>query len=185
MPELAAVANGMTVLPGKIIGGHKTVHRPRGTAPPDGIADEYGVIAVPVGNLSGNQRHIPQGFIVMFAGDAAVFVGIVEVSGGVRFGGSTSERLRPDGIGNQLGNTLGGTGGGVVNDQRLTVCGGFFGGAYGFGRFGFCRGRLLGRCRDGFGGRRRRGGGRRCTAARQAAKLTPARRRSKEKKCVS
>ena len=52
-------------LAGKVVGFYKAVHRPGCNAPPDGIADKYSVVAVPVIHRVGHQLHVPQRLVFM------------------------------------------------------------------------------------------------------------------------
>ena len=79
-------AEGNDRLAGEVIGLDERVHRPRGDAPPDRVADVDGVIVGPVICGRGLERHVAQGLVVMLARDAAVGVVVVQVGARVRLG---------------------------------------------------------------------------------------------------
>ena len=63
----AGGAEGDDRLTGEVIGLDERVHRPRGDAPPDRVADVDGVIVGPVRHGRGLERHVAQSLIVVLA----------------------------------------------------------------------------------------------------------------------
>ena len=72
-------------LAGEIIAFHEGIHGPSGNAPPDGIADEYGIIFFPVGGFGILQCHVPQTGVIMFLVDPGTFVVVVQVCRSIGF----------------------------------------------------------------------------------------------------
>ena len=59
---------------GEVIDGNKAAHGPCGDAPPDGVADEHGVVIVPAVHIGAFQSHSTKVLVVVFTGNAAVIV---------------------------------------------------------------------------------------------------------------
>lgn len=85
-----ASAFSMTVLPvealsfTKLLTGHAAMPHQMG------VTDEHGVVGFPIGHFGGRQRHIPQGFVVMLAVDAAAALRPIQVIVGIS--GTISKR---------------------------------------------------------------------------------------------
>ena len=86
MPELAEVQKGITVFAGEVVSLDKTLHRPGRLEPPDGIANEHGVVAGPVvggGIGQGNQLQRARLFLGVLHRNTALRVIPVQISAGV------------------------------------------------------------------------------------------------------
>lgn len=127
-------AEGNDRLAGEVIGLDERVHRPRGDAPPDRVADVDGVIVGPVICGRGLERHVAQGLVVMLARDAAVGVVVVQVGARVRLGRFELQQIAARRGGDGLGRGLRAAGRGEIDDERLAAGSG--GGRGGLGRCG-------------------------------------------------
>ena len=106
-------------LASEVVVGHEVVDRPCGDAPPDGVADEHGVVAAPVRHGGGGQGHVPQGFIVVLTTDAAVGIRPVQVVAGIYLRGDDLKEVCARGGSDVLGHPRGVAAGGVIDHQRL------------------------------------------------------------------
>lgn len=79
MPEDAEVQKGMTLLPEKSLSLTKWLG---GDGPPDGIAEQHGVVVRPSLGRGLGERHVAQTLVVVLAAHAAVGVVEVEVVAG-------------------------------------------------------------------------------------------------------
>ena len=81
-------------LAGEVIVLYEIVDRPRRNAPPDGIANEHGVILIPVCGGGLGQGDVPQGLVVMLTVDTAAVYRPVQISGGIGGDGRDLENIR-------------------------------------------------------------------------------------------
>ena len=70
-------------LTGKVVAPYEVVDRPRRNAPPDGIANEHGVIRIPICGDGLGQGNVPQSLVVMLTVDTAAVYRPVQISGGI------------------------------------------------------------------------------------------------------
>ena len=83
--------------------------------PPDGKAQEHGVVLVHVFHRGGDGR--TAGGVVHLDGAAALFVGPVQVGSGVGDGGADLIQVAPHGLGDGFGSPGGGAAGGEIGHK--------------------------------------------------------------------
>ena len=104
---------------GEVIDGNKAAHGPCGDAPPDGVADEHGVVIVPAVHIGAFQSHSTKALVVVFTGNAAVIVRPSQVIGGIRVRRNDFKQVSTHGVGDGLRYALCSAGGGEIHHQRF------------------------------------------------------------------
>ena len=105
------------IFAGEIVGGNKAAHGPCGNAPPDGVADEHGVVIVPAVHIGVFQSHSTKALVVVFTGNAAVIVRPVQIIGGIGVRRNDFKQVSTHGVGDGLRYALCSAGGGEIHHQ--------------------------------------------------------------------
>ena len=119
MPEETGRAERNDRFAGEVIDGNKAAHGPCGDAPPDGVADEHGVVIVPAVHIGAFQSHSTKALVVVFTGNAAVIVRPVQIIGGVGVRRNDFKQVSTHGVGDGLRYALCSAGGGEIHHQRF------------------------------------------------------------------